>query len=521
MSSDEICIDEVTQAETVVDITPDPSTARKISKTTKPFHACITELIDNSIDARTESQLNGDETLEVVVAIDAKHGGSVRIRDNARGMNASQLQNAFRLGSSDKYGKRGMKGMYGFGLKTSAIAIGSAVEVTSQPEVGFEKYVVFYDPAEIKGWNILLKTISAVPGEHGTEVVIPKRKMLVNKLVVDKLIREIGTCYHDELENGSVKINVYYGAKETVCKPIDHKWVEDGLFRGSITISGIEVPFIVGVVDKPRSIKESINGFEIFVGGRKIESSFRPYIEEKGIGLTQHPNYAKVYGRIYTSVDVLEVNTDKTGVIRNDNFWELNNKLAAHPALADAKKLAMKKNVDMKKGEHTPDETVKHEIIDHINRIVTIPKDARRPTDVEKRDPGESSGTNTAMDKGNERRPKRTHLATRKIRSKIGRFDLRYAEFPEHEAHLTSYSDETPEGIIVLTINTVHKNFLTHNDPYVYAYEEAALALMAADITDVGVATAFDRRGELLDKFLSLTKEDYVDVEVPVDNPDL
>jgi DNA gyrase/topoisomerase IV subunit B len=192
----------------------------------------VTDIIDNSFDARTEAQLTGKEPLRVDVIIDPQQGGSVRIVDNARGMSDRQAQDAFTLGRTDKKRKR-VFGFHGMGLKVSSGAIGGAVEVTTQPERGYEKYVVHYDPSELKGWNIKLRTLAAIPGLHGTEVCIPKRKMFVARWTIEKLTHEIGTCYFDELQAGRAVINIHYGKETIKCQPIDHKWAEDGKWEGS------------------------------------------------------------------------------------------------------------------------------------------------------------------------------------------------------------------------------------------------------------------------------------------------
>jgi hypothetical protein len=113
----------------------------------------------------------------------------------------------------------------------------------------------------------------------------------------------------------------------------------------------------------------------------------------------------------------------------------------------------------------------------------------------------------------------------RKIRSNMGMFDLYYMDFPEHEGDLTSETDIDDDGVITVYINVSHRAFLNHGDPYIYAYEEAAIAVMLNNLMD-GVDAAFAARGALLNQFLSLTPSEIEDiddlgsVEVAAPNPD-
>lgn len=96
-----------------IDITPHRSIMCKISQTGYSVQEAISELIDNSIDARLEK-----EKLTIKVTINKEH---IIIEDTGKGMNKSQAKDSIRLGYSSKKEKLGE---FGLGLKTATSFLG-------------------------------------------------------------------------------------------------------------------------------------------------------------------------------------------------------------------------------------------------------------------------------------------------------------------------------------------------------------------------------------------------------------
>jgi len=96
-----------------IDISPHRSILNKISQTGYSIQEALSELIDNSIDARIEN-----EPLKVLVNITKE---SITVTDNGTGMTEEQASKSIRLGFSEK---QQQLGEFGLGLKTSTSFLG-------------------------------------------------------------------------------------------------------------------------------------------------------------------------------------------------------------------------------------------------------------------------------------------------------------------------------------------------------------------------------------------------------------
>ena len=114
-----------------IDITPDKSLYYKIGESGHSFHECVAEFIDNSLDARTKEQRNGNETLRVDIIINVKKK-FFSIKDNGTGMDKDTAAKAAILGKSIKNATD--LGSFGFGLKSGLMAISNNFIVRSALE---------------------------------------------------------------------------------------------------------------------------------------------------------------------------------------------------------------------------------------------------------------------------------------------------------------------------------------------------------------------------------------------------
>ena len=108
----------MTIRETQVDITPDKSLMPKMAQTGYSFVQAISELVDNSIDARLEG-----EPLQVKVELKKD---SIQVMDNGTGMTEGEAARCLKLAHSTKKGKLGE---FGLGLKTACLSLGRRFKI--------------------------------------------------------------------------------------------------------------------------------------------------------------------------------------------------------------------------------------------------------------------------------------------------------------------------------------------------------------------------------------------------------
>jgi len=115
-----------------IDATPDVNIYSKFAKSGASIEDCISELIDNSYDARTPKQIEGNTQLLIHIELSDKR---FVIRDFASGMKLEDLRTCLALGKTKKSGAK--LGKYGFGLKRVLPTLGD--EITIRTKTGGTK----------------------------------------------------------------------------------------------------------------------------------------------------------------------------------------------------------------------------------------------------------------------------------------------------------------------------------------------------------------------------------------------
>ena len=129
----------------------DPSAYLKVGNTGLKNWQAVNEIIANSID----SWISGGTKQDLVLRIDLDNKqnnlakSSIRIVDNALGMEEEELKNLFSFFKSDKANSDFSDeylGLYGFGFKAATSKIGTKVTViTSKSSDNFYKITVDYE----------------------------------------------------------------------------------------------------------------------------------------------------------------------------------------------------------------------------------------------------------------------------------------------------------------------------------------------------------------------------------------
>src|SRR3972149_5017015 len=163
----------MTVRETQIDITPDKSLMPKMAQTGYSFVQAISELVDNSIDARVESA-------PLVVRVELKRD-SIQVMDNGTGMTEEEAGRCLKLAHSDKGGKLGE---FGLGLKTACLSLGRRFRIYTTTKPDSEKYIIDFDEVkwmtsrDIDWSHFPLKALrKEKPMSHGTTVRIDRLKV--------------------------------------------------------------------------------------------------------------------------------------------------------------------------------------------------------------------------------------------------------------------------------------------------------------------------------------------------------
>ena len=308
-------------ADGVLDITPDKSLIRKLGSTGYRTYEALSELVDNSIDAR----MSGPVSVHVVLDY---AGQSIRVADDGAGMALPELRDAMTIAKEAAYPPGKKLGLFGLGMKAACSFLGGSFTiVTSRPGSDVE-YAVEYDedswehkPAMQWKRFPYSKRPKEDKGSHGTTITITKTKIPLYAEQTTKFKKRFGERYAAHLKQKQAKITI----NSVDCKPVSPQLAKNTTRRFKVDTSAGPIKAWVGLLQR-RSVVGDY-GISLYYRDRVIKMHTR-------FGIRDHPQIAKVVGGV--SLDHVPVNFSKTGFItESEEYKEAEDAFRAHPALKE------------------------------------------------------------------------------------------------------------------------------------------------------------------------------------------
>lgn len=272
-----------------IDITPHRSLMVKVGQTGYSLQEALSELIDNSIDARILREKN-----EVRLDIEPK---SIQISDNGTGMTEEEAANSIRLGFSKK---KKQLGEFGMGLKTASTTLGKRFTVITSPKGEPNEYVLTYDEDEWmkRGeWQRFPFTIrrGVKIDFSGTTVIVENLKVKIDDAIIEILKKEFGMRFGPFIKSGDLEL-VINGRKS---EPGEPKLISEKnkfvLRQGKYKISGWWAYQL-------RGLNQSYFGFNTFRRGRLVTTFDK-------IGLNPNQEIKQITGEI--EIEGVPISHDK------------------------------------------------------------------------------------------------------------------------------------------------------------------------------------------------------------------
>jgi hypothetical protein len=319
---------EVEYLETI----PDPSMMKKAGQTGYSFSESVSELVDNSIDEIVDGVV-------LTVDIDIKKD-SLEIIDNAGGMNKKELHDAVTLAKASK--KSGKLGMYGLGLKTSCVSLGSYFEVVTLKKGESVAYRTWWDEKEWESqndWLFPMQTLNEIPEKllkngHGTIVIVKNLRYKVGNKI-NQLRGDLGKRFAPFINKKLVEISV----NDQRCKALIPEIMEKTKVPIEIKTSYGAITGWAGLLKN--SSQRGYYGFDTFRFGRMITCFDK-------IGFKPHPSVARVVGELH--MDYVPVTSNKREWIRTSFEYEEAEKLIKEnikDIIGESRKLASEKRVNV------------------------------------------------------------------------------------------------------------------------------------------------------------------------------
>lgn len=433
-----------TKKETV-SIIPDVSLFAKLGNANYTVSEAISELIDNSIDAR-------DEKVNINIKISRDE---VVVEDDGKGMTKEDAINSIVLGKSNK--KTGELGHFGMGLKTSCMSLGKKFSVHTTVKGSKEKYFIDFDAEEWEKQNKWDQQIGVSndsnSNESGTIIRISKLKFNQHKNLIESLLSHLSERFGVFVNNKEVSIKV----NGSLVKPLELKLVEGSRMDFILELSGGEkINGWTGILEKGSQEK---SGFNLYRYNRLIRA------HEK-LGYQYHPSKMWVTGEIH--LNPIPVTHNKREFITTDplfvDFFE---------KFKDILKEVIDKSQNKNKEEQIKDlpkhikETLKNNLMEALNNFdelkeLAFPNEQQLKKDdsgeehtKEKRDIAGDLVENDMKDptRDQNRTPKKNSLNKAKfitINGQRYKFEFEWANLDDSEKSKEAFLDPSTSTIMVM-----------------------------------------------------------------------
>ena len=296
-----------------IDILPDRSLMPKIGQTGYSISQAVSELVDNSIDAREDGK-----ALTVEIHFDSEKG-MIEISDDGLGMDEQTAANSIKLAHSEKKNKLGE---FGLGLKTAAMSLGKKFQILTTQKGSDEEYILEFDEEKwLKSGDWTkheMKVKSGVDKKRSnTTIRINNLRFSIYPNLAGNLRKDLATRFAPFIENGEVKIKI--NTKWCEPEPLDLKteyYAPDGKEPFRMTLeSGNEVRGWRGLLKKGSN--KGDYGFRVFRRGRLV-------VQYGKLGFHPHPEARQIVGEIH--LDHVPVTHNKREFIEESPLYkEINN----------------------------------------------------------------------------------------------------------------------------------------------------------------------------------------------------
>jgi len=349
-----------------IDITPDKTLFPKIGQTGYTVAQALSELIDNSIDARNGS-------VEIDIKIDKKKG-YILVVDNGLGMTEDVAANSIKLGSSHK--KEGDLGQFGIGLKAACMSLGKKFILETSPKGHDEEYVLVFDEEDFiktgdwKNFEIQIKK-GADKNKSFTQIKIERLKIKFYGTFFEVLKRHLSERFTPFIANNEVLIKI--NGEKVKAEPFEI--FPDSKKEFAIKLSNGEVITGWTGILKIGSVERS--GFNLYRYKRLIR------VHEK-LGYVYHPSKMAITGEIHMDPFPVTINKREFET-ENEYYIEFFEKFSEYlkPILAEVQKRSQEEKI--KDLPREIKETLKDNILKALNETEELKELAFPGADTKKR----------------------------------------------------------------------------------------------------------------------------------------
>lgn len=337
-----------------IDVTPDISLIEKIGDVDFTVPEAISELIANSMDARTDGK-----RAHVKVLMDE---GQIAVIDDCSGMSAETLEKALRLAfPMQSILKRpgNLKSHFGLGLKTACASLGRkwCVETTEsgsdqvfRVEFDLEKMVKQGGSDWTIDMEILAKPYQVFSKRSDSGTIVTVSRLKKRNIIMEAVVDRLALSYAPHIMEGD-EISVNGKVLKSTIPPL----MEGTKRNVDVKIGERRVKGWVGLMVKSSSGK-GLFGMHLYRNGQLVSAYDKDFVGN-------HPNFSKVIGELH--LNHLQTNYNKKGF--NKGLQDYVDAVAV--LKAELKPEVKKSEAYFKRDKKKVNETEQIEVEDAVNQI--------------------------------------------------------------------------------------------------------------------------------------------------------
>lgn len=300
---------------TTIDITPDKSLIQKLGLTGYKTVEAISELIDNSIDARLEQTENIHVTLDFT-----EH--TISVFDDGTGMSLEDFKKGLTIAKGTK-SKKEKLGKFGLGMKSACSALGKAFTIITSKDDSDLDYTASYDEDHwlndsSQNWtNFHIDGKKKTRPWHGTLIKISKLNVPLYANQTTTFKKDFGIRYGSYLKDNQISLHI----NSSKCRQIEPEIQKNSRIDLKIQLGRNSLAGWIGLLER-RSIKGDY-GIHLYKNDRLIKAYDK-------FGIRNHPEVAKIIGELH--LDHIPTNYHKTDFIKDSlEYKEAEQAFGSHP----------------------------------------------------------------------------------------------------------------------------------------------------------------------------------------------
>ena len=283
-------------------------------------YEALSELVDNSIDARSKGEVDIQITLDYAAK-------TIQVRDDGVGMSQGELRSAMAAARATPSAPRA-PGTTGLGMRAACSLLGSSFSVATSKAGSPQEYVAEYDGGRREQGRTPGRPASLFatrkkddPAEHGTHILVTALKVPLYAEQTTLFKKRLGERHCDYIGEGRATIRI----NSVDCRPVYPNIADWSVRHFELKVRSGKTDGWIGLMKRRPAAGN--RGIDLYHRGRLVQMHSR-------FGMRDNPSVAKMVGRV--SLDHVPMNSRRTRFEEDSaEYLEAERAFKEHPVVAE------------------------------------------------------------------------------------------------------------------------------------------------------------------------------------------